>query len=214
MYIDLTHCLNSKIPVYPGTPKIAFNRVNTVEVDGFQETKIDLMSHMGTHMDAPAHMLSDGKYLNEYDISKFIGNAYAIDVSNNKNNEISKSIIKEKLEKIEDIDYLLLYTGFCKYFFDEKYFKNFPILSNEATEYIAKKVKKGIGIDAISVDQIDSKAFNNHNILLKNDLVIVENLKCFKDLCGQIFKLYVFPLKYVDADGAPVRAVAERENII
>ena len=41
-----------------------------------------MYSHTGTHIDAPAHMLSNGPYLDDLNIEHFIGKATILDFSN------------------------------------------------------------------------------------------------------------------------------------
>lgn len=47
-----------------------------------------------------------------------------------------------------------------------------------------------------------------HRIVLGAGLVIVENLTNLEGLIGRAFRFAALPLKYENADGAPVRAVA------
>ncbi|MFT5871504.1 MAG: arylformamidase [Clostridium sp.] len=81
---DLTHTIYPNMPVFPGTKQPIFEKANTLQRDGFQEAKITMYSHTGTHIDAPAHMLSDGPYLDNLDIEHFIGNATILDFSKEK----------------------------------------------------------------------------------------------------------------------------------
>lgn len=37
-----------------------------MEKDGFRETLLEMYSHTGTHMDAPAHMLPKGRTLDDF----------------------------------------------------------------------------------------------------------------------------------------------------
>ena len=61
--IDLTHSIHEHMPVYPGTEQPRIITGCSIEKDGFLEKKLTFYSHTGTHMDAPAHMLKDGKCL-------------------------------------------------------------------------------------------------------------------------------------------------------
>ena len=54
--IDLTHLIHETMPVYPNAFAPSFQQIATVKQDGFQETKISITSHTGTHMDAPRHL--------------------------------------------------------------------------------------------------------------------------------------------------------------
>ncbi|MEI6855897.1 hypothetical protein [Psychrilyobacter sp.] len=91
----------------------------------------------------------------------------------------------------------------------KKYFNGFPTLTIEAAKYLVEFNLKGIGIDAISIDPMESVNFDVHHILLKKDLVIIENLKNLKKLIDKNFELYIIPLKIKGLDGSPVRAIAK-----
>ena len=85
----------------------------------------------------------------------------------------------------------------------------FPVPDEEAARYLVSCGLKGVGIDALSVDRIESEHFPVHKILLNGGLVTVENL-CLKKLVGRKNAMFfALPLKFLNADGAPVRAIAE-----
>lgn len=46
---DLTHFMYPSMPVFPGTEQPIFQKANTLKKDGFQEAKITMYSHTGTH---------------------------------------------------------------------------------------------------------------------------------------------------------------------
>ena len=67
---------------------------------------------------------------------------------------------------------------------------------------------KGIGIDAISIDDIKSTTFAVHKILMPKDIIIIENLTNLDCISNEYFILSIMPLKNKDADGSPVRAIS------
>ena len=79
--LDLTHLIEEAMPVYPETEPPKLTPSNTFEQHGFRETLLTMGSHTGTHMDAPAHMLRDGKTLDQFPADKYIGTAYVLDCS-------------------------------------------------------------------------------------------------------------------------------------
>ena len=81
-------------------------------------------------------------------------------------------------------------------------------MSPKAAQWLVGAGIRGLGIDMISVDEVDSTAFAIHNILLGADLVIIENLTNLEALPDSAFSFYCFPLRIQHADGSPVRAVA------
>lgn len=48
--IDLSHAINERMPVFPGSEKPQLTTVATYEKDGYHETLIRMYSHVGTHL--------------------------------------------------------------------------------------------------------------------------------------------------------------------
>lgn len=209
---DLTHVIDSDMPVFPGTEQPIFKKANTLEKDGFRETKITMYSHTGTHIDAPAHMLSNGRSLDNFEMEQFIGQATILDFSNEKIELIDVGSLKPYEEKIKNVEFLIIKTGWSKYWGDEKYYKDFPSLSEESAKWLAEFNLKGIGIDAISIDDIKSTTYAIHKILMPKDIIIIENLSNLDSISQEYFILCIVPLKTKNADGSPVRAISI-ENI-
>ena len=141
--LDLTHLIEEAMPVYPETEPPKLTPSNTFEQHGFRETLLTMGSHTGTHMDAPAHMLRDGKTLDQFPADKYIGTAYVLDCSDLAGKEIPKARLQLHASEIEAADFLLFYTGWEKYWGSEQYFSPFPVLSLEAAEYLAAFPLKG-----------------------------------------------------------------------
>ena len=68
------------MPVYPGDPKASLEQVAHIEKDTYNDHKISTVMHVGTHMDAPLHMIANGKTIDELDPAKFIGDGIVINV--------------------------------------------------------------------------------------------------------------------------------------
>ena len=77
--LDLTHCITPEMPVYPGTEPPRLTAACTMEKDGFRETLLEMYSHTGTHMDAPAHMLPKGRTLDDFPAETFAGRGFVLD---------------------------------------------------------------------------------------------------------------------------------------
>lgn len=207
--IDLTHTMHKNMPVFPGTEKPIFLPANTIEKDGFKETKFTMYSHTGTHIDAPGHMKKGANLLDQLSMDYFIGRAAVLDFSNAPNKEIGKEDLLKYANKLENLDFVLIMTGHSKYWDSDKYFEDFAFLSEEAADFLISLDLKGIGIDAISIDYMEDTSFKIHHKLFENNMIIIENLtnlESVKDEEGFIFSC--LPLKYENADGSPVRAVA------
>lgn len=64
--LDLTHCITPEMPGVSRYGAAPADGGRTMEKDGFRETLLEMYSHTGTHMDAPAHMLPNGRTLDDF----------------------------------------------------------------------------------------------------------------------------------------------------
>ena len=207
LYKDLSHTLKSGMPYYPGTDAPIFETANTVKEHGFKETRLNILSHTGTHTDVPAHIFENGKSIEDTDIGQFTGKAFVADVSG-VTDKITVQHLKPNEQKLQSADFVLLYTNWSKYWGKAEYFNNFPVLDRDAAKYLSKLQLKGIGLDVISIDAGDAEYLEIHEIILGCEMIIIENLKIEADLVGKSFEFFAFPLKIKSGDGSPVRAVA------
>lgn len=206
--IDLTHPMSQDMPVYPGTEQPIFITGCTLEDDGFLEKKITLFSHTGTHIDAPAHLLKGHNTLDQLPIDHFYGSAFVIQLDGTPSSTIGVEDLEPYSATIEAVDFLLLHTGWSRYWGTQQYFSGFPVLSLEAARWLSNKGLKGVGLDNISADRADTEDFCVHKTLLAQNTLIIENLTRLEQLPQQPFDFSCLPLKIEEADGSPVRAVA------
>lgn len=205
--IDLTHTIYPDMPVYPGTEKPVFLMANTLEKEGFLEHKITMYSHTGTHMDAPAHIFKDGQTLDMFEPGRFIGTAAIADLTGSAG-PITVQDLEPYKDMIAKADFFILKTGWSKYWDSEKYYEKFPAMCVEAAQWLTQFCLRGVGVDAISIDDIDSSDLPVHRVLLSKSIVIIENLTNLDLIRKDSFVLSALPLKIRNADGSPVRAVA------
>lgn len=204
--IDLSHEININMSVYTKEEIPKIQDLATIKKDGYNEKVLKLCTHTGTHIDSPYHMIENGRTIDKFDLNEFVGKALIIDVTKHKEIDI-KSIIKYK-EKIENSDFVILKTGWEKYFGKEQYLKDYPSLTEEAAKWLCEFNIKGIGIDTISIDRMDSIDFEIHNIIFSKDKFIIENLNNLCKIEDESFILIALPLKIQSIDASPVRAIA------
>jgi arylformamidase len=206
MIIDLSHSIEVNMPVYPGTRPPKIYETSSINTNGFKESNLQFLSHTGTHIDVPAHLFPGGKSVDLFECAKFYGIAKVINC--NHLPEIDENLILDVYNQSENPDFLLFHTGWAKYWGDDRYFNNFPLLTPEATRLIRKLPLKGIGIDAISFDAIGDDSLPNHKMLLENEIILIENLRNLNLLIKKDFILSCLPMKIKGADACPVRACA------
>lgn len=208
--IDLTHTISPDMPVYPGTEGPKFQSANTYEKDGFKETLLTMYTHTGTHMDPPAHLFPGRTTLDQFPVSQFAGSAAVIDCSDLQEGQlITMDYLERQMELAERAEFLLFYTGWERYWGTERYFGDYPCVSDEVLDYVMRRRKKGIGLDTIGLDPVADVNLTRHKKLFREtEAVVIENLMNLAPLSGRLFDFFALPLKHLDADGSPIRAVA------
>ncbi len=209
--LDLTLTISKNLPMFPGSPKPQFISWSTIKKDGYNLELLFLSSHSGTHMDAPFHFIKNGKKIHEIPVSRLTNDAILIKLRKKTNQAISKNDII-KFEKKHGIipknSTIIFATGWQKNLQSKHYFEKNPGLSVSAAKYLTSKKINLVGIDSPSIDLGNDTKFSVHQILSKNNILIVENLANLEKIPRNHFKLVVLPLKLKDATGSPVRAIA------
>lgn len=204
--IDLSHPIHAKMPVYPGDESPVCTPLASITTNGYRTTRLTMTTHTGTHIDAPAHLLQNAKTLDQFPASHFCGLARLVDCRG-----LPGQITKRHLEAQADlqaVEYILLHTGWSRYWQTEAYFNDFPALTPEAAAWLASRPIKGIGLDAPSIDAAGAQALGNHRLFLGQEIVIIENLTNLHGIAGQSCQLFCLPLPISAADGAPARVIA------
>lgn len=202
MIVDLSVVLNEKTPIYPGDPATKIEPAGVLAKDGYCDHYISFGTHVGTHIDAPKHMLKDGASLNQIPIEQFVGRGCYVDVTNGNFNAVKNA-------NIHAGDIVLLHTGMGDSYHEAVYFEDYPAMPDDVANYLVSKKVKMVGLDACSVDNRDG--FPIHRTLLAGNVLIIENLTKLGQLTGRDFKVYALPIN-LQIDGAPARVVAEVYN--
>jgi kynurenine formamidase len=221
---DVSQPLDGDATVYPGDPEVEAVPAATHESDGYRVTEIQFGTHAGTHIDAPSHTEPDGKNLDEFDVGEFAFDAHLVDCSEVDAREPIDSEalpeIPEKPAKPEnpDAEMVIFRTGWDDYWGTDRYFDH-PYLTADAAAECAERGLH-VGLDALSPDlslsenekedesSTETEGVPAHHELLGRGLFVVENLTGLADL-PERFELRAYPLALVEADGSPVRAIAD-----
>ncbi len=201
-YLDLTRTFIHNMPVYPGDPSPELIKTEDLYKEGYMGYQIKTGMHVGTHIDAPFHMLEDGKRLSEITVNKYFGRGYLIDAR-------GKSIIDIEVLNglsIERDSIILIMTGFSGKYGQPEYYENYPEISEKLATRLVELGMKIVGLDSPSPDR---PPFNIHKLLLKQEILIIENLMNLEGLLNvSSFEIFALPMKLY-AEAAPVRVVAK-----
>jgi kynurenine formamidase len=206
--VDLSHPITANIPVWPGTPKPAFTDLCSIGRNGFGERWLQLSSHTGTHIDAPAHLIEGAASLDKLPVDTFFGSGVVLDLREVCRETLSLDLLLASRSLIEQARFLLLHTGWSRFWGDASYNHGYPVLSPEAAGWLAGVGLRGIGVDAPSFDTCGSEVLPVHHCLLGSGLILIENLTALDRIEEHGFLLSIFPLGITGAEACPVRAIA------
>lgn len=202
--VDLTHTFTDNMPVYPGDDCSRLYQSCTISKDGVTDHTIQSGMHVGTHMDAPLHMVEGGAYISEIDIGHFQGRGVLIDA---RGHQIIDAPLLDGTD-IQEGDIVLVRTGWDKKYRTDSYFKDWPFMSVEFAQALVNNKISLIGMDTPGPDP-ECDDFPAHKVFLPNDILIIENMANLEELENhKDFLVHAYPAKY-HADAAPVRVVAE-----
>ncbi len=196
--IDLSRPISDQTPVYPGDPKVSIETASKIATEGYTDHLLHIGTHVGTHIDAPAHMISGGKTLDQFPPDRFIGRGRYIDATDG----FTLSAVKQA--GVDQGDIVLFHTGMAEQYGEDAYFEHYPSIPEEVAQYLVAQEVAIVGVDMCSPDH---EPFAIHKLLLGGDVLIIENLTNLGRLANHEFGIMALPLP-VALDGAPVRVLA------
>jgi arylformamidase len=194
-----------EVAAYGGDLPFAMQVVCKAEESGYALSNLSFCAHAGTHLDAPAHLMPEGKTLDQYQAERFILPAQVVEVRERE------CIPQESLLEVDAgrEDYALLFKtqnsrqGLLK---KKEFCRKFVYLSAEAARMAAQMGVRMVGIDSLSVDSYDDLSLQAHRILLEHDVLILEGIDLGGVPPGR-YTLICLPLLIAGGEAAPARAV-------
>jgi kynurenine formamidase len=194
--------------MFPGFPQPEIEPFYTIEKEGANVSRINFVSHVGTHIDAPRHMLAGTRTVDELSLERLIGEAVVVDISGRENPAL---ISLADLQRYDNIihpgDILLVITGVYKAYGTPAYNDAYPALATDAANWLVKKEIAAYATDATSIEVPGSSGNPAHKILLGSEIPIIENLCNLERLSQPRVRFTCLPLKVKGGDGGPCRVV-------
>lgn len=199
--IDLTHEIESGMPVYPGDMKTSLYQSHTLDKDHYNNHRLEISMHAGTHVDSPMHLTRREEYISEWPLESFVGTGCVLDVRGQ-----SLITMKDEYEAlVAEGSIVLLYTGYDSLYGTKEYYEDCPSVDTTLCRFLISKKIKLLGMDMPSPDHYP---FEIHQLLFRNNICVLENLTHLEGLTKvERFEVMALPLK-LRADSSMVRAVA------
>jgi arylformamidase len=203
-WIDISVPLRSGMVHWPGDTPVKIARDRAIELgDHCNLSNLSLSAHAGTHMDAPLHFIHNGRSLDQMPVDAAIGPARVLEIKDRQ------SIKPDELMRfrIKRGERLLFKTRNSRNgWADQEFQKEFVHISKEAAQYLAERRVRVVGIDYLSVGGFKKDGTETHLFLLGAGIWIIEGLNLAPVKPGRC-ELICLPLRVLDSDGAPARAI-------
>jgi arylformamidase len=200
--IDISWPITPQMTAYKNESSVQYTAIRTLEKDNVRKTGITLDSHTGTHVDAPAHFLSNGATSEQIKLDRIIGNCVVIDMTH-----IQDTITAEDIEEYDlaGCDIILFKTTNSESHPAEKFDAEFICLDASAAMLLAELGIQAVGIDYLGIER-NNPNHDVHRILWDANIAIIEGLR-LDHVEEDAYFFVCLPLSVVGLDGAPARAI-------
>lgn len=199
---DISPPVDAHSPVFPGdTPYSQQWSATLSDTCPVNVSAITLSPHVGAHADAPLHYDPHGAAVGALDLLPFLGRCrvvHAIDAGP----LITIAHLQRALIDVPERLLVRTYRQLPRQHFDTQLTAFHP----QTVQHLADLGVLLIGTDSASIDPADSKALPSHQAIRQRGLRVLENL-LLDDVPEGDYELIALPLRLMNADASPVRAV-------
>lgn len=207
---DISLVLRPGLPEWPGDAPFGCGWTARLEEgSSVNLSRIEMSPHVGTHADAPLHVLPAGAPSDAFPLDVFGGPAWVLDLPEElrARADAHRGILEiDDLAPLlpERVERLLLKAGFTTA--DGVFPDRWPSLTAGCVEALCRRGMKLLGVDAPSVDPRHDPRLDAHRALFAAGAYNLENLD-LRDVTSGWYDLVAYPLRLGGLDAAPVRAV-------
>jgi kynurenine formamidase len=217
--VDLTHSLTAESPSWNGScgyvTKVQLDYKDSPTSVGFRVQNFKMHAGIGTHIDAPAHCVPDGKTVDALPLSDLIAPLICMNVSSHLSEDfvLSKENVidfEQAHGQIEPGAFVLIYTGWDVFWSTPAKYHNqhrFPSIGLAAASLLLARGVIGLGIDTLSPD-LPTSGYPVHQIFLGAGHYMIENVANASILPARGAYILALPLKGEGLTESPVRLVA------
>ncbi len=204
--IDISLPISSDLPVWPGDPPIAIERMQSMDEGAHANvSRITASVHTGTHVDAPHHFLNNHQTVESLPLEILTGPAWVIRIPDEAD-IINKTVLDQAGIPADAVRLLMRSRNSTIWQNGSKSFSpDFVGISANGAEWLVDHHIQLVGMDYLSVAPYKN-SIPTHQILLKAGVVVLEGIDLSRASPGR-YDLYCLPLNLVGSDGAPARAI-------
>jgi arylformamidase len=186
---------------------------NVIRLEGqwYIMHNISMVSHIGTHIEAPYHLFKSKADLAVLSLEQLMGEAVLLDLRNcPRKSAITLQHVQAASSKAGGIhsgDIVFCNLGSAKFYGTEEYGTS-PHFSPEAIQWLVDQGMKLMGVDASGVEVPGSEHHVNHSALFIKGIPLIENLANLDHLSRTRFLVYALPIAVTGLEAFPLRVIA------
>jgi len=152
-FTELSHAWGHGAPSMPGHADVSMHRSVKHAQHGVMATRLRMVMHTGTHMNAPLHLVQRGMGIGDLPLDCFFGNGVVLAIVKGQWELIGPADLEAAKPEIRPGDFVVVVTGWHHRYSDSlEYFGDAPGLSKEGAEWL---VQRGVRVFAIDTPQVD-----------------------------------------------------------
>ena len=162
---------------------------------------VDMMNHVGTHIEVPYHCLKEGADLSQVPVEQLIGDAVILDLREAEaENGVTLEQVQVAAEKAGGIrkgDIVIGQMGITGDF------------TASSLQWLVDQGMKLMGVDSGGVEADDPEHKNTcHLVLFRAGVPLIENLANLDQLTQRRVQLFALPIPARKLDSFPLRVIA------
>jgi arylformamidase len=232
--IDLTRPLTNESVIAlagkfaePGSPYsgIELSYLRNWDTENGMVCQWKLNDHLGTHLDAPIHIVRGAPAVDQVDISRLVGEAVVIDCAFANGRGITADDFERAEPSVQADDIVLIYSAEQPAKGLEDYPREQTFMTADGAQWLVDHRIKAVGVEAYSFEHLYDAIFVKqwydkatppphwpaHTICLSANVYILEGLTNLQSIVGKRVRFSALPLPVPGSSGSPVRAVAWEE---
>lgn len=205
--IDISLGINPQMLTWPSDPGVSIEPASRIaQGKAANVSELHCGTHTGTHIDPPLHFIDGADSIDQIPTEALIGPAVVADLTG-----VEHSVGAAELEALDlepGVQRLLMHTRNSQLWREDspEFPESYVAVSPDGAQWMVDHGIRLVGTDFLSIEHRGSPGHPTHKTLLGAGVVIVEGLDLDEVPAGE-YTLVCLPLKIVDGDGGPSRAL-------
>lgn len=183
-------------------------------------SRVEIVTHIGTHIDAPAHFIENGNTIDQVPLEKIVKKGRIVPLTDTEpGGPVTADAVLATGVEIDASIIPILHTGWTeKTWGTDDFWDNMTYLDTSISELMIERGVSAVAIDCFpeipfwrdGMERDTSKPPGpNHRALLGNNTIIIQMLTNISAIVGEDnFTLVAVPLRLEGLDGSPARVFA------